>query len=193
MGSEMCIRDSNQSLNIKTNNSISEDVSFQINKSFPNMKSKQVNGGVSPLLSGKKPQHCTLQEMGNLNLRIGHYERRKAELKAKIEEQLRLKNQRESSKQGGLFHPYNISRGKKEMNQSGKVNRSFQKNIETLSLKDKFRKTSEVNDLSLLGELDPVNIRDPFGDTSNLKCRNCLLYTSPSPRDLSTSRMPSSA
>ena len=24
-------------------------------------------------------------------------------------------------------------------------------------------------------------------------CRNCLLYTSPSPRDLSTSRMPSSA
>ena len=26
-----------------------------------------------------------------------------------------------------------------------------------------------------------------------LKCKDCLLYTSPSPRDLSTSRMPSSA
>ena len=26
-----------------------------------------------------------------------------------------------------------------------------------------------------------------------IECRNCLLYTSPSPRDLSTSRMPSSA
>ena len=27
----------------------------------------------------------------------------------------------------------------------------------------------------------------------SFKCENCLLYTSPSPRDLSTSRMPSSA
>ena len=26
-----------------------------------------------------------------------------------------------------------------------------------------------------------------------IQCRDCLLYTSPSPRDLSTSRMPSSA
>ena len=30
-------------------------------------------------------------------------------------------------------------------------------------------------------------------DNKKLKKNNCLLYTSPSPRDLSTSRMPSSA
>ena len=30
-------------------------------------------------------------------------------------------------------------------------------------------------------------------DASNLEVKSCLLYTSPSPRDLSTSRMPSSA
>ena len=32
-----------------------------------------------------------------------------------------------------------------------------------------------------------------FGKTWDLHVRDCLLYTSPSPRDLSTSRMPSSA
>ena len=32
-------------------------------------------------------------------------------------------------------------------------------------------------------------VRQPVGDNQN----SCLLYTSPSPRDLSTSRMPSSA
>ena len=31
------------------------------------------------------------------------------------------------------------------------------------------------------------------GDMATMKGMNCLLYTSPSPRDLSTSRMPSSA
>ena len=36
------------------------------------------------------------------------------------------------------------------------------------------------------------SICDPL-PTSHLKCCICLLYTSPSPRDLSTSRMPSSA
>ena len=30
-------------------------------------------------------------------------------------------------------------------------------------------------------------------DTESVQVRTCLLYTSPSPRDLSTSRMPSSA
>ena len=39
--------------------------------------------------------------------------------------------------------------------------------------------------LSRLGDL---YINDAFGT-----CHSCLLYTSPSPRDLSTSRMPSSA
>ena len=33
---------------------------------------------------------------------------------------------------------------------------------------------------------------DSLNDINRL-CNNCLLYTSPSPRDLSTSRMPSSA
>ena len=33
----------------------------------------------------------------------------------------------------------------------------------------------------------------PFVRMLQEKCRDCLLYTSPSPRDLSTSRMPSSA
>ena len=31
------------------------------------------------------------------------------------------------------------------------------------------------------------------GESQDSKHKNCLLYTSPSPRDLSTSRMPSSA
>ena len=36
--------------------------------------------------------------------------------------------------------------------------------------------------------------REKLNDESFLRCiLNCLLYTSPSPRDLSTSRMPSSA
>ena len=33
----------------------------------------------------------------------------------------------------------------------------------------------------------------PLDENDELKCFTCLLYTSPSPRDLSTSRMPSSA
>ena len=55
-------------------------------------------------------------------------------------------------------------------------------------------------------ELDGLNETDPLRDQIELdsmdfldivmelrKRYNCLLYTSPSPRDLSTSRMPSSA
>ena len=46
--------------------------------------------------------------------------------------------------------------------------------------------------------LDLAEAAPVFGKDSNLKGTNdyadiCLLYTSPSPRDLSTSRMPSSA
>ena len=40
-------------------------------------------------------------------------------------------------------------------------------------------------------EMDDL-FRTPEGAISKI-CKNCLLYTSPSPRDLSTSRMPSSA
>ena len=44
---------------------------------------------------------------------------------------------------------------------------------------------------------DPVEIfkkaLEAVGPVVEVKSRSCLLYTSPSPRDLSTSRMPSSA
>ena len=36
------------------------------------------------------------------------------------------------------------------------------------------------------------DVRAP-SESDSVKYKNCLLYTSPSPRDLSTSRMPSSA
>ena len=41
--------------------------------------------------------------------------------------------------------------------------------------------------------LDYVNPDAPKGGTVRFGAYGCLLYTSPSPRDLSTSRMPSSA
>ena len=47
-----------------------------------------------------------------------------------------------------------------------------------------------VMDKMLGGELQPEVIA---GFLMALRCKGCLLYTSPSPRDLSTSRMPSSA
>ena len=45
---------------------------------------------------------------------------------------------------------------------------------------------------------DDYNVADGDSDDSNVKsmlamCRDCLLYTSPSPRDMRRSRMPSSA
>ena len=40
--------------------------------------------------------------------------------------------------------------------------------------------------------LREIEINTPYGKPSD-SIRVCLLYTSPSPRDLSTSRMPSSA
>ena len=38
-----------------------------------------------------------------------------------------------------------------------------------------------------------INMLEEIGAISRRNMYNCLLYTSPSPRDLSTSRMPSSA
>ena len=43
------------------------------------------------------------------------------------------------------------------------------------------------------GVMDASNLIKPMLASGELKCIGCLLYTSPSPRDLSTSRMPSSA
>ena len=45
------------------------------------------------------------------------------------------------------------------------------------------------DDKALMGSLDEAAAQGK----ESLKLRDCLLYTSPSPRDLSTSRMPSSA
>ena len=41
--------------------------------------------------------------------------------------------------------------------------------------------------------IDSLQIRDELATDINQLLKTCLLYTSPSPRDLSTSRMPSSA
>ena len=49
---------------------------------------------------------------------------------------------------------------------------------------------------TLTVEIAEVNVPDPTGNQVLVKMEAapiCLLYTSPSPRDLSTSRMPSSA
>ena len=47
--------------------------------------------------------------------------------------------------------------------------------------------------LHLLGGLDLPSTGSVWVDGQELSGMSCLLYTSPSPRDLSTSRMPSSA
>ena len=50
---------------------------------------------------------------------------------------------------------------------------------------------SKIVDQYIIVELEPVSVSD--SDTAESMSETCLLYTSPSPRDLSTSRMPSSA
>ena len=46
---------------------------------------------------------------------------------------------------------------------------------------------------AVMGYKNKETIRNPKGQMRRKKSEYCLLYTSPSPRDLSTSRMPSSA
>ena len=56
-------------------------------------------------------------------------------------------------------------------------------------------RVAAVGDLHV-GETTEHRYRDLFervSDDADVLCLCCLLYTSPSPRDLSTSRMPSSA
>ena len=61
------------------------------------------------------------------------------------------------------------------------------KNIVTLLLVTLFAAVAFANN-----NPDPVGYK--VGDkATDFSLKNCLLYTSPSPRDLSTSRMPSSA
>jgi hypothetical protein len=172
----------NQSLNIESNNSVAENISLQqVNKSFPNIESRKPGVHISPLLSGKKKsQPCTLKEIGNLNQRIDYYERRKAQLESKINEQLHIKNKRESVKQNSLLYNLTTNPNKEltqinnsEESKSANNNRSFQKreNADSISLIEKLRKTSEIKNLSLIGELEPNTLKDNFADTSNLKCK----------------------
>ena len=56
----------------------------------------------------------------------------------------------------------------------------------------------ETNELILLDSLESIGIENVqnilrLDEETLVIFHNCLLYTSPSPRDLSTSRMPSSA
>ena len=57
---------------------------------------------------------------------------------------------------------------------------------------DRVRKELVKNNLEACILFDPVNVRYAL-DTVNMSVYNCLLYTSPSPRDRTRSRMPSSA
>ena len=51
-------------------------------------------------------------------------------------------------------------------------------------------KGNYLDDIRLPGMVHGAILRSPF---AHARILSCLLYTSPSPRDLSTSRMPSSA
>ena len=53
-------------------------------------------------------------------------------------------------------------------------------------------KKENTNFLDYCYSLEKIISRNSIEKNNNLS-KNCLLYTSPSPRDLSTSRMPSSA
>ena len=66
--------------------------------------------------------------------------------------------------------------------------------IDIYKLWNKKISTSKLNDwLSFALERHPLPIQRKLGRRVRIKYITCLLYTSPSPRDLSTSRMPSSA
>ena len=52
---------------------------------------------------------------------------------------------------------------------------------------------AEIRELEATGLLDGVTTNPSLILKSGRDIKDCLLYTSPSPRDLSTSRMPSSA
>ena len=57
----------------------------------------------------------------------------------------------------------------------------------------KVRKDIEKKLMSFYEALSERYIKNMFGGRTKEEVKTCLLYTSPSPRDLSTSRMPSSA
>ena len=60
--------------------------------------------------------------------------------------------------------------------------------------KNKLREVQNLLTNYKIVSLDDLNFSEDIAETENtIQGNACLLYTSPSPRDLSTSRMPSSA
>ena len=63
----------------------------------------------------------------------------------------------------------------------------FSRLIKSLQTESKYRRTRGIKrNVFVIGNINS-------GKSSFIQALHCLLYTSPSPRDLSTSRMPSSA
>ena len=59
-------------------------------------------------------------------------------------------------------------------------------------LKKRKNYTSKLNNASIMEEFKEWS-KDPLPETESIWTLPCLLYTSPSPRDKTVSRMPSSA
>ena len=57
----------------------------------------------------------------------------------------------------------------------------------------KYLSNDDIDDIDIATTLSSEEIKERFNNTNFRVVDTCLLYTSPSPRDLSTSRMPSSA
>ena len=77
---------------------------------------------------------------------------------------------------------------------SGEVKAVVSKHESNANLLDVFTRENMFNQmLSDLEKLKPLVKSNPANPVIKHTCKTCLLYTSPSPRDLSTSRMPSSA
>ena len=62
-----------------------------------------------------------------------------------------------------------------------------------LLIKNKLKIISQIGNLNLEPNLILSNELKPVYDVVLVSCKTCLLYTSPSPRDEQSSRMPSSA
>ena len=64
---------------------------------------------------------------------------------------------------------------------------------EVANVINEIAKTEHVIVLSNKEDINEIQNKTDHKNIDIIECKFCLLYTSPSPRDLSTSRMPSSA